>query len=71
LGLKDFYIHPLARVVGLANELVERYEVDRKAGRSTSIRILIEGLIASQASKFNRDLIKSLRAMLESDVLAK
>lgn len=71
LGLKDFYIHPLARVVGLANELVEKYEADRKAGRRTSIRILIEGLIGSQASKFNRDLIKSLRAMLDSDVLAK
>jgi putative nucleotidyltransferase with HDIG domain len=71
LGLKDFYIHPLARVVGLANELVEKYEADRKAGRLTSIRILIEGLIGSQASKFNRDLIKSLRSMLDSDVLAK
>ncbi len=71
LGLKDFYIHPLARVVGLANELVENYETDRKAGRRTSLRLLIEGLIGAQASKFNRDLIKSLRSMLESDILAK
>ena len=71
LGLKDLYIHPLARVVGLANELVERYEAEVKAGRETSIRALIENLIGEQASKFNRDLIKSLRALLDSDVLTK
>lgn len=67
LGLKDFYIHPLARVVSLANELVERYEAEMKAGRPTTVRALIETLIATQASKFNRDLIKSLRDLLDSD----
>lgn len=72
LGLKDFYIHPLARVVGLANEIVERHEADRDAGKTTSIRILIETLLNSQASKFNRDLVKSLRTMLDSeDVLSR
>lgn len=69
LGLKDFYIHPLARIVGLANELVERFEADRDAGRVTSIRLLVEGLINSQASKFNRDVIKSLKTLLASDTL--
>ncbi len=66
LGLKDFYIHPLARVVSLANELVERYEAEMKAGRPTTVRALIETLIATQSSKFNRDLIKSLRDLLDS-----
>jgi len=70
-GLKDMYIHPLARLVGLANELAERYEDDRAVGRETTVRILIETLINSQGSKFNRDLIKSLRHMLDSDVLTK
>lgn len=69
LGLKDIYIHPLARVVGLANELVESFEADRDAGRATSVRLLVEGLINSQASRFNRDVIKSLRALLASDTL--
>ncbi len=71
LGLKDIYIHPLARIVGLANELVERFEEDRIAGRATSIRLLVEGLIVSQASRFNRDVIKSLKALLTSDALKK
>jgi putative nucleotidyltransferase with HDIG domain len=35
LGIKDIYIHPLSRVVGLGNEIVERYEADREAGRKT------------------------------------
>lgn len=69
LGLKDVYIHPLARIVGLANELVERYEEDRVAGRATSVRFLVEGLIGSQGSRFNRDVIKSLKALLTSDAL--
>lgn len=71
LGLKDMYIHPLARIVGLANELVERFEEDRVAGRATSVRFLVEGLIGAQASRFNRDVMKSLKAMLASDVLKK
>jgi putative nucleotidyltransferase with HDIG domain len=71
LGLKDFYIHPLARVVGLANELVEQHEAEMRDGRTTSIRRLVETLISSQASKFNRDLIKSLKSLLDSDILAK
>ncbi|MDZ4081489.1 MAG: HD domain-containing phosphohydrolase [Bdellovibrionales bacterium] len=71
LGLKDIYIHPLARIVGLANELVERFEEDRVAGRATSVRFLVEGLIAAQASKFNRDVMKSLKALLASDALKK
>lgn len=71
LGLKDIYIHPLARIVGLANELVERFEADRLAGRSTSVRLLVEGLITTQASKFNRDVIKSLKVLLSSDALKK
>ncbi len=69
LGLKDFYIHPLARIVGLANELVETFEEDRVAGRATSIRILVEGLIGTQVSRFNRDVIKSLKTLLASDAL--
>jgi putative nucleotidyltransferase with HDIG domain len=71
LGLKDFYIHPLARIVGLANELVESFEADREAGRATSIRLLVEGLINSQASRFNRDVIKSLKTLLASDALSR
>lgn len=72
LGIKDIYIHPLSRVVGLANELVENYEADRKAGRATSLRMLIETLLNSQSTKFNRDLIKSLKTMLANgDVLSK
>lgn len=71
LGLKDFYIHPLARVVGLANELVENYEAEVRLGRTPTIRALIQNLIGAQASKFNRDLIKSLKELLESDVLAR
>ena len=62
-GLRDVYIHPLARVVGLANELVERYEVELKADRETSIQSLVETLILSRPAKFNRDLIKSIRAL--------
>lgn len=69
LGLKDIYIHPLSRIVGLANELVERYEEDRVAGRATSVRYLVEGLIAANASRFNRDVIKSLKTLLTSDSL--
>ncbi len=68
-GIKDVYIHPLARVVGLANEIVEHYEADRKAGRTTSTKVLIEGLLNAQGSKFNRDLVKSIRAMLEADMV--
>lgn len=68
-GLKDIYIHPLARVVALANELVERYEEDRASGRSTSVRILVETLLNAQASKFNRDVIKSVRQLLTSEAL--
>lgn len=71
LGLKDMYIHPLARVVGLANELVERYEIDRAASRETSLRQLVETLINSQGSKFNRDLVKSMRGMLASAAFLK
>lgn len=71
LGLKDFYIHPLARVVGLANELVESFEADRDAGRATSVRLLVEGIVENHASRFNRDVIKSLRALLASDALKK
>lgn len=66
-GLKDIYIHPLARVVGLANELVDRYENDVQAGRETSIHSLVETLIVSQPTKFNRELIKSLRDMLRTE----
>lgn len=71
LGLKDFYIHPLARIVGLANELVESFEADRDAGRATSVRILVEGIMAGQTSRFNRDVMKSLKALLASDALKK
>lgn len=69
LGLKDVYIHPLARIVGLANELVERYEEDRATGKATTVRLLVEGLIVSQGSRFNRDVIKSLKTLLASDAL--
>ena len=67
LGLKDIYIHPLARVVGLANELIDRYEAEKHAGRETTVRSLVETLVVSQSTKFNRDLIKSLREMLNSE----
>lgn len=68
-GLKDIYIHPLARVVALANELVERYEEDRDLGKTSSVRLIVETLLNAQASKFNRDVIKSLRQLLESEAL--
>jgi len=69
LGLKDVYIHPLARIVGLANELVERFEEDRVAGRATSVRFLVEGLIVANTSRFNRDVMKSLKTLLASEAL--
>lgn len=65
-GLKDFYIHPLARVVGLANEIVEFYEKERDAGRPQTARFAIEFVLNAQSSKFNRDLVKSLRTLLQS-----
>ena len=68
-GIKDAYIHPLARVVGLANEIVEHYEADRKAGRTTSTKQIIESLLNAQGSKFNRDLVKSIRVLLEEDMI--
>lgn len=67
LGLKDIYIHPLARVVGLANEIIDRYEAEKHAGRETTVRSLVETLVVSQSTKFNRDLIRSLREMLNSE----
>lgn len=68
-GLKDLYIHPLARVVGLANEIVDYYESERDAGRVHEVRFVIESVLNRQASKFNRDIVKSLRAMLETDMI--
>jgi HD-GYP domain-containing protein (c-di-GMP phosphodiesterase class II) len=71
LGLKDVYIHPLARVVGLANEIVENFEVDREAGKATSIRDIVQNILNNQPTRFNRDVRKSLKALLASDSLKK
>ncbi|MBK7893145.1 MAG: HD domain-containing protein [Bdellovibrionales bacterium] len=66
-GLKDIYIHPLARVVSIANEIVDRYERDQKAGRQTSIKALVEATLAASASRFNRDVVKALQKMVAAE----
>lgn len=64
LGLKDIYIHPLARVVAIANEIVERYERDQDAGRQSTIKTLVEATLTASASRFNRDVVKALQKMV-------
>ncbi len=66
-GLKDIYIHPLARVVAIANEIVDRYERDQKVGRQTSIKALVEATLAASASRFNRDVVKALQKMVVAE----
>lgn len=66
-GLKDIYIHPLARVVSIANEIVDRYERDQKVGRQTSIKGLVEATLAASASRFNRDVVKALQKMVATE----
>ena len=68
-GIKDIYIHPLARVVAIANEIVDLFELDLRAGRTPTIRALVETLMNSQSSRFNRDVVKSLKQLLTSGAL--
>lgn len=70
LGLKDHYIHPLARVVALANEIVDRFEREQERGQTNvSIKALVEATLNSSASKFNRDVVKAIQKMLASESL--
>ena len=67
LGLKDIYIHPLARVVAISNEIVDRFEREQEAGRTQTIKQLIEATLNASASRFNRDIVKALTKMAANE----
>lgn len=69
-GLKDHQIFPLARIVGLANELTKRVEAFNAAPTEQIVKAVVNQLEANFSNKFNKEHLKALRKLLEKDFQA-